>query len=266
MDTAMDNRQLTRDEIVSALEKAFLPLDWTHAMWQAGAIAFDRVDQWSDIDLQIDVDDDHVEETFAIVEKTLESLSPIDLKYRLPEPTWHGHSQAFYRLRGASPYLLLDLSVSRKSNPNKFIQPGIHGNAVVHFDRSGSTNYEPLDMTQLAGKLRSRLETLRLTFDLNRILTLKELHRGNIIEAISFYQGFVLRPLVEALRIRYAPTRHGFHTRYVQYDLPGDVVGTLESLFFVGSPDDLREKFDRAERLFRDTVEEIRLGEVQRTE
>ncbi len=34
-----------------------------------------------------------------IVERALESVSPIALRFEVPQPTWHGHYQAFYRLR-----------------------------------------------------------------------------------------------------------------------------------------------------------------------
>jgi hypothetical protein len=66
---------LTRQEILHALRQRLQPLPYVHAMWEAGAIAFDRVDQWSDIDLQFDVDDNHVEEAFAEVEHALATLS-----------------------------------------------------------------------------------------------------------------------------------------------------------------------------------------------
>src|SRR5438309_5669227 len=107
----MEQKQLNRDEILSTLQNACEPLDWVHAMWQGGAAAFNRVDEWSDIDLQLNVDDDRIEDAFELVEKTLATLSPVDLKYRIPEPTWHGFSQMFYRLRDASKYLLIDLSI-----------------------------------------------------------------------------------------------------------------------------------------------------------
>lgn len=73
----MSRYAVGRDEALSAMRAALEPLDHVQAMWEAGAIAF------------------------GMVENTLRTLSPIGLKYRLPEPIWHGHSQAFYRLEGA---------------------------------------------------------------------------------------------------------------------------------------------------------------------
>ena len=104
-----------RDDVLSALSGVLEPLDHVQAMWEAGAIAFDRVDDWSDIDVQVASDDERVEDVFTVVEDTLRGLSPIDLKYRLPEPTWHGHSQAFYRLERASPFPMVDFVVMKAS-------------------------------------------------------------------------------------------------------------------------------------------------------
>lgn len=119
---------------------------------------------------------------------------------------------------------------------------------------------QPLDRAALADQLRARVETLRVTFDLFRVLTLKELHRRNDVEAIAFSHGWTLRPLIEALRIRYKPARHSFYTRYIHYDLPQAVVRELQDLFFVRDADDLWAKRERAERWFYETLEGIEQG------
>lgn len=232
-------------------------------MWEGGAASFQRVDQWSDIDLQIDVAADRVADTFVVIEQALTKLSPIDLEYALPQPTWHGHAQTFYRLKHASPYLLLDVCVIKDSNPNKFLQPEIHNPPVVHFDKCNVVHWQPLDHKALVSKLKERLETLRVTFNLFQILTTKESYRHNDIEALNFYHGFTLRPLVEVLRIKYAPTRYNFHTRYIHYDLPKPIVRKLENLFFVKDHKDLVAKRKKAERFFYATLEEIDLKKVE---
>jgi hypothetical protein len=66
-----------------------------------------------------------------------------------------------------------------------------------------------------------------------------------------------LRPLVEVLRVQYHPFHYNFHTRYVYYDLPADVVGKLHELFFVRDGKDLRAKRERAEQWFYETLAQI---------
>ncbi len=242
---------LDREAIVSALRQALEPLDHVYALWEGGAAAFDRVDVWSDIDLMVDAADDRTAEVLAVCEAALAALSPITLKYEVPQPTWHGHGQAFFQLQAAGPFLVVDLAVIRHSNPKKFLEPEIHGRARVHFDKAGVTAGAPaLDEAALTEQLAGRRAALRVTFPLFQALTIKELRRGNLIEAVAFYHAFTLRPLVEALRMAHCPARYNFHTRYVYYDLPAAVARRLEPLFLPGDAADLERKRAEAETWF----------------
>jgi hypothetical protein len=254
----LSKASLTKKQIISTLYAALEPLDYTHALWEGGAAAFGRADDWSDLDIMVDVDDEYVKDTFQVIENTLIKLSPIEIAYSVPQPTWHGHSQVFYRMRDTSKFQLIDIVVIKHSNPNKFIQPELHGKPVVYFDKSEVVQSSPISRQELALKLKDRLEALKISFDLFQILTNKELNRGNLIEALNFYHTFTLRPLVEVLRIPYEPTRHGFYTRYIYYDMPADVLKKLESLFFIVDGDDLWAKRQIAEEWFYETIEKIR--------
>src|SRR2546422_10398171 len=74
----------SRDSIVRLLTEALRPLPYVHAFWEAGAAALHRVDEGSDIDLYIVVDDaEAVSEAFQIVEKALTDLSAICLEHEV---------------------------------------------------------------------------------------------------------------------------------------------------------------------------------------
>lgn len=249
--------KVTREQVLQLLVEKLEPLDYTQALWEGGAAAFNRQDEWSDIDIHLVVDDDHVEDAFIIVDRALESLSPIDLKYELPQPTWHGHAQAFYRLELGGRFLIIDLVVIQLSHPEKYLEPELHGQAVVHFDKSAVVHPPPFDWDAHHEKLKERLASLRMTFDLFQFLTLKELNRGNDLEAISFYYRFTLNPLVELLRIKHTPARYNFYTRHIHYDLPAEVINELRELFFILDLDDLRAKRERAERWFYELHNEL---------
>jgi hypothetical protein len=253
----MNNQTLTRKCILDALVEALRALDYTHAMWEGGAAAFDRIDEWSDLDLQIIVDDDRVEDTFEVIECVLVELSPIELRYEIPQPTWHGYAQVFYRLQETTEFLIIDMVVIKRSNPNLFLEVERHGNVYVHFDKSEVIQPPPFDWGAHKVKLENRFADMQVLFDLFQMLTTKELNRGNAVEALVFYHSYTLRPLVEALRMRYKPAQHDFHTRYVHYDLPRDVVQKLQDLFYVTDMDDLRDKHMTAEEWFNTTVDEI---------
>lgn len=245
---------LNRQDILAALKTAMEPRPYVHAMWEGGAAAFNRVDEWSDIDLQFDVDDDRAPEAQAVVEETLSSLSPFTHRYEMPQPTWHGHYQTFYQFQNASPYLLLDLVIMKHSAPDKYIQPEVHGNPIVHFDKSGVIVAPPFNRVERAAKMAGRIAAMREQFPMFQTLTTKEIHRHNYLEAMAFYNAWTLRPLLEVLRIRYCPDRFDFFSRYVYYDLPKDVMAQVEPLYYVSNPDDLVVKQQKAEQLFNETI------------
>jgi hypothetical protein len=248
---------LTRTEILTAIRNTFEPLPYIHAMWEGGAAAFNRIDEWSDIDLQFDVDDDHADEVIPLLEQALETLSPIDLRFKMPPSGFQLHVQMFYRLRDAGPFLLLDVAVIKHSAPVKYNETEIHGNAVVHFDKSGVMPGKPIDRAEWDKELAARVESLRVLFPLFQSLTLKELNRNNTIEAVAFYYGYTLRPLVELLRIKHAPFHYNFHTRYIHYEFPPDIVSRLEKLFYPANPQDLARKREEVEQWFGEVLAEL---------
>ncbi|UCC33780.1 MAG: nucleotidyltransferase domain-containing protein, partial [Candidatus Bathyarchaeota archaeon] len=128
-----DNDGLTREVIIQTLIDALIPLDYVHTFWEGGAAAFNRIDEWSDIDLYIVVDDENVEAAFLAVEKTLSSLSPIEQKYEIPQLPWPDLFQAFYKLKHASKYLVIDLVIMKLKAREKLLEPEIHGNATFYF-------------------------------------------------------------------------------------------------------------------------------------
>lgn len=255
---------ITREKIIGVFTETLKPLDYVHALWEAGAAAFDRIDEWSDIDLYVVVDDDAVEDAIREIEKAVLCVSEYDLKFRLPEPTWHGHSQVFYRLKRASPFLLLDIAIMKKSSSNKFLQYEIHGAPRIHFDKSDIVKDEPVDAEGFLQKLRGRLEMLKTTFPMFLVFTLKELNRGNDMTALSFYMSYAIRPLIEILRIKYSPYRYNFHTYYINYELPPEIVERLKKFFFVGDPQDIRTHLPEIEKWFKKEIEEIDLEKVRR--
>jgi len=250
------NPSITRNDIIDPLQVALEPLDYVHAMWEGGSAAFGRLDQWSDIDLQFDVDDNRVEDTFKVIENVLESISPIERKLRTPQLPWEGVFQVFYQLRDITPYLLMDVVVIQHSAKEKLLQEEIHGKAVFYFDKSGVSQAPPLDWDEWNTKLCERLSVLRITFPMFQSMVLKELHRGNDLDALGFYLQCTLRPLVELLRIQYKPARYNFHIHYTKYDLPPEVVEKLESLYFVNNASDIKFKRKVAEDWFYGLLQE----------
>ena len=151
---------VTPTQILNTIQTALEPLDHVKAMWQGGAAAFNRVDQWSDVDILVIAEDDHAEGLFPIVESALEQLAPIDSRFEIPQPTWHGHFQTLYKLEGASPFHFIDLAVMKESSGNRFLEPEIHGRALAAFDKGEYLSGHALDKAAHLEALRKRLPIL----------------------------------------------------------------------------------------------------------
>jgi predicted nucleotidyltransferase len=246
---------LTRDSIIRALTAELRPLPSVHAFWEAGAAAFNRIDEWSDIDLYIVVDDAAaVAETFLVVEKALIALSPIRLKHEVSWAPTSGIYQKFYHLAGTSEFLLVDLAVMTLSAPDKFLAREIHGDAVFLFNKGDTVRVPPLDADAFVRGLLERRRRLVERMDLFGPFVPKEIHRRNWLEALDFYRGLVIQSLVEALRMQHGPLHYDFRMRYFYRELPSDVLRRLERLAVVKDPDDLAAKYEEALAWFHEVM------------
>lgn len=250
-------KKLSRDTIIKTLVNALKPLDYVHAFYEGGAAAYNRIDEFSDVDAYAVVNDDKVKETFLAVDEALTSLSPIRQKLEVPQTGWPGISQAFYKLEHANEYLIIDFAVLTLSSTEKFLEPKIHGNNVFYFNKSRIVSCPPLDRDAFAKKLQERAKRLRARREMFNNFVQKEISRGNWLEAIDLYHVLTLGALVEALRMKHKPFHYDFKMRYVHYELPSDVIARLERLYYVRHKKDLQKKYREATEWFDRTMSEI---------
>lgn len=250
---------LTRPALIAAVRGALEPLPFVHCLWEGGSVCFGCNDQWSDVDLQCEVDDERIAAAFDAVEAALARVAETSLRFVVPEPAWHGHSQRFYRFANAEPWLMLDLCVMKRGAAHKFNEPAIHGQAGVLFDRSGlfGSNVVRTDRAAFETRLRGRIESLRARFAMFQVLVEKETWRRNPIDALHFYQGLTLAPLVELLRIKHDPLRHNWGSRYLHRILPAAAAKRLQKLMFVGTPRQIPAKRTEAAAWFEELAAEL---------
>lgn len=248
----MSRKRLTREIIIRTLVDSLEHIDYVYSLWEGGAAAFSRLDDWSDIDLYLIVDDNRVNDAVHEVETALNSLSPIEQKYEPKPMNWQEMYQAFYKIRDTSKYLLVDLAVLKISSPEKFLDPKIHGKAVFYFNKLNKKLFE--DCGVASESVRRTIVRLKTKFDMFNIFVQKEINRGNSLEAIDLYYNVTISILVEVLRIKYYPQHHEFKMRYVHYELPLEVIEKLEYLCFVKNPQELQKKYDYATMWFNEII------------
>ncbi|WBW99251.1 hypothetical protein [Oceanirhabdus sp. W0125-5] len=254
----MKTKWLGREEILKSIVEVLEPLDYVYAMWQCGSAAFKRVDEWSDIDVVVDVEDDKVMEIFKFTDKALESLSPIEHSFECPQSMSPGAYQKVYKLENTSEFLVIEICAVKHSSKMKFLQKEIHGETFVHFDKCNVTDCKPINKKEFEQKLKNRIESIENIFNIYQFLVKKELNRKNYIEAIAFYQTYSLGFLQELIRIKYNPYRHSFRTRYVYYDLPEEVVNRLHNFYFIKDGEELAIKHQEVVKWFKETVNELK--------
>ncbi|MCW5548138.1 MAG: hypothetical protein KIT44_04170 [Opitutaceae bacterium] len=251
--------QLTRMLLLDTVHTALAAQPWVNALWEGGSAAFARDDQWSDVDLQADVPDAQVVETFAVVEAALGKVAKTELVFVVPEPAWHGHSQRFYRFADAPPWLILDFCVIRQGNPNKLIEPELHGTARVLFDRTGLFRQPPkIDRMALETKLQARLAQLTVRFELFQVLVIKEVWRQHPLDAAYFYQSLTLAPLIALLRLKHDPLRHDWSARYLHHVLPAEAAAKLTRLTYLADSAEIPAKQTEATAWFRQLAAELK--------
>ena len=259
----MGSLRTDRGRIFEALEDRLRPLDFVDAMWEGGAVSFGRLDPWSDIDLYVVADDARVPDALKAIEETLSRLSPIQQRYVVPHPPESGIAQAFYRLEDAGPFLLVDLAVLKRTAPDKYLEPRIHGPAVVAFDKTGVTQPPPFDAEGFVKQLEVRLARLFARMEMFFPFLEKEIRRGHALDALATYRWLIFDSLVEVLRMKHGPAHYDFRDRYLYPELPPDVVRRLETLAFVGDPGAVAQKASEALEWFRETAAGVDPAEVR---
>jgi predicted nucleotidyltransferase len=259
---------LGREDIITAVQAALEGRADVRSLFEAGSMAFGRADEYSDIDLVVDVVDGAQEVVWEALEAALGQAirahspacqQPIPVRKVIPEPAWHKMSQRFYKLAEVSQWLVLDVCLRPTSLGPHFGEVERHGTPRVLFDKDGLTTLAYLDQNEWREKVAARLPELADHFALFGNFAEKDLRRGRLLDAISMYHGLVLRPLVELLRIKHCPDRYDYGLRYLKYDLPADVVARLERLTFTADADALMAAQVEA----REWAGELLTGQIQ---
>ena len=222
-----------------------------------GSIAFDRLDELSDIDLVLDVRPDDIPVAWDVIEKTLESLAPLDYRYEIPQPTWHGHEQRFFHLADTPQHLLIDAVIMKSGHGPRFEEIERHGTPSVLFDKDGIVVSTHVDPDEIQSTIRTRIASIKSLLPLAYSLVGKEIERERPFDAFGFYQRFVINTLVALARMKHDPNRHDYGFRYLSFDLPQDLLEEIEACCYVSNLDDLAIRFEVAKDLISGLLEDL---------
>jgi hypothetical protein len=240
-----------RDRITDAVCKALLPLPHVLAGWESGSVAFDLVDEYSDIDLNFLLDDAAlVNPLYAVVESALDTVSPISVSHSAPPGR-------YYKLRDGGDFLLVDVCIFQTRAFSERLDVERHGKLRPLFDKGQWLRSDTSGVVSQVAPRAKRRDDLGEWFSVSQNFVRKAIIRGHEVEALAAFWGYTLKPLVELLRMRYCPARWDFGMRYLQRDLPRPVYDELRDIMFIGESVDLAEHQAKAvawgERLLRES-------------
>ena len=245
---------MTRLELRRAVQEQLEQCDFVLAMWESGSAAFDRADEYSDLDIGLLVRTGTLERTWAAVDQAMEKIGGFDLRWQVPGHIFKGMTQRFYHPRNAGPWLLLDIGVFEETAEHFYLDEPRHGRAEVLFDRTGRIKPPAWDEQKHLREMREALHQEIGKWHAVHAFCIKELKRGRTIDAFGFYVGLVMRPLLNVLGMLHRPQRWDYGFRYAREDLPAEVVARLEQLCYVAEPALLERRFAEAEQMFQEAV------------
>lgn len=248
---------VNRYDIIDILKKKLYPQSYVHAFWLEGADANNAVDEYSDLDFCLDIDDDYEKQAMELVEQILNELSAIDYKFVMK----HGHPklrQNIYHLEGTSPYLMIDFCWqlhSRDPKESCFIRDSKIEYPLVIFDKSNVISYRDFDINEFLEENRARFNECRYRYT-QHDRVLKYVRRGLYLESYAYYNRYVLAPIIDLLRIIYTPANTYYHLIHISHHIPDDCVRKLEAFAQVASLTDIENKTDEARVWFEELCKE----------
>jgi predicted nucleotidyltransferase len=246
---------ITKQIILSQLQKSLIENANVNAMWLEGSDGTGSADEYSDLDIVLDVVDGSEADIFELLEKTLLEMAPLDLNAEESHQPLLKYK--VYHLQGTPDSLFLDVTLQSESRGFKFTSENESEVPDVIFDKKAIIQYQSLDQNKLHQQLIKRLISLENTIK-QKARAEKYIARGKFLEAIGYYQKFVLEPLIELLRIKYKPINHDYYIVSISKHLPKEVYVQLEGLFKNSSLEDLKENIEKAYEWFYDELPEIR--------
>lgn len=222
----------SREQILSELINEVKNWEFSLACWEGGAAANGRLDTYSDIDLIICVEDSRVEEAFNNLKTRIDTFAKIEHYWRVPEPTWNGYSQSYYKLADSPDYFFLDIVVVKETSVSKPLEVERHGRPVIHFDRQQIVTSISSDTIEFWKTMRTRFLNIEASYPFYKAIVLKELQRQRALDALAFYRH-LLNFYIELLGMKYRPFRYDFGLRYSSFEFPEDICQSIEKFSFV---------------------------------
>lgn len=221
-----------REHIIQRLKETLEPQRFIYALWLEGADALKTLDDYSDIDVWLDVEPPKIQEAFTLIREALLNLGALALEFDVHHPDAF-IEQRFFQLQNSSKFLLVDVCIQSHERTTLF-NPELDAVKVL-FDKATVIRFgKPIPVCIL-----ERVKRLKEAYLLYSIRLEKYLIRAEYLSANSTYQTYIFTILIELLRLKYCPLKAAYGTKDIYSDLPLAVCKRLETLQNFSSLSDL---------------------------
>ena len=246
-----------KKQITNELKELWESDEKIYTFWEGGSVATGYDDAFSDLDAALICDDDHVEDVFAMTENFLEEKYGIKEKFRVPEPSWHGHSQIFILLKNTPRFFYIDLLIEKLSSGNRFMESNRHGNSVIWFDKKDLMDATPMPEEEYKKQIVPKLKYFKTSFFVNKIELEKQVFRGREVDALDGYFKLLIGRLAFLLNVKNRPAKHDFGLLYSYRDWPQEDHELVKDLLYVKNIDDLTLKLPCLIKKVEDLTDEL---------
>ncbi|MGB0886452.1 MAG: hypothetical protein ACPGVH_01705 [Chitinophagales bacterium] len=257
----MDNYiSINRAEIIKLINQLFIDDKTVNAFWLEGADGLGNVDEYSDIDIVLDVDDGFENCIFETFEQELNKIGSLDLN--VEDFVDHPKIRTkFYHIENSNEYLILDFSIqsnSRNSKENIFTKGDIVSFPKIIFDKKEVVKFSTEIKNNYSENFKDRISIFKARFK-QHSRVLKYVERNLFLEASMYYRKYVTQPIVELMRMKYTPKYHYLHLIHISNHIPKEEKLILEKLYKINSLADIKTNTKFAQNIFNDLVKQVEI-------
>lgn len=251
---------IDKNMIIAKLNDVLKPLPYIYAFWLEGADANGLADEYSDIDIWVDFEDEYEEQAYEAVETALSELAEFDYKHIPPQSSPQDKlRRRTYHLAGTSEYLMIDFNWQLHSRPKDeyvfFENSKIEAIKVI-FDKDDIIQYKPLDISILKQQNLQILDDVKYRMA-NYIRVEKYIRRGQYLEALDKYKCHILDSLIDFLRLIYTPSHVHYYLYHISHHIPKADRVKLEYFAQINSLEDIAKKTPQAKKWFDELLEKV---------
>jgi len=249
---------INREKIIEVLANTLEKYDFIYAMWLEGSDAVNKADQYSDLDIWLDVEDINIKQSIQIVEKTLNSISKIDFLYDMNHP----HSkieQVIFHLENTNEFLMLDICWqlhSRDTSEFCYTKNDSIENAKVIFDKDNIIKFSESANSDYKKQIDKTIKEASYRIS-QQVRVLKYVYRYQYLEALHAYNEYIINSLVKLLRAKYTPKYMDYNMLHISAHIPKKHYAKLNYLCQISSIEDIEIKIKEATLWFIDLLKEL---------